>query len=204
MRINRWLIPVLFLAGAAAAPAQRFEVTPFATLPFGGDFESDRRSDILELDVDDGSGHGLSVGFGLTPDFQLELFWSRQESDLLEDAGFLLGDVALGELDIDYFHGGVLYQWGGRRLRPFVAGSVGITEFDPAEPLLENETRFSVGVGAGFKLFFRQHFGLRFELRAFSTVIDEGDEICDRGFCYYDDGTYFFQAELRGGLIFAF
>lgn len=204
MRFSLCLVPMLAFCWAPGASAQRVEITPFAALPFGGEFESDRRADFPDFDIDDGSGYGLSVGYSLTADFQLELFFSRQESDLLEEGGFLFSDVALSELDIDYFHVGVIYQWGDRRLRPFLAGSLGITEFDPVDPSFESETRFSVGAGAGAKVFLQKNFGLRFEARVFTTVIDDGDEICDRGFCYYDDGTYFLQAELRGGLIFAF
>ncbi len=202
-RAGVWLVPILILAGATGAGAQKVELSPFATLPFGGEFESDR-FDFFEFDIDDGSGYGLSVAIDLVGDLQLELFWSHQESDLVEEGGFLLGDFDVTDLDIDYYHAGILYQWGGGQFHPFVTGSLGATEFDPADPFLDNETRFSLGVGGGFKVFFNQSFGLRLEARAFTTVIDEGDDFCDHGDCYYDDGTYFLQGELRGGLIFAF
>ncbi len=203
MRIDRWLVPILLLTWAAGAQAQTVEITPFATLPFGGEFESDRHDDLLDFGVDDGSGYGLSLAFTLTGDLQLEIFWSHQESDLVEE-GFFSSDVVLTDLDIDYYHVGVIYAWGGGQVRPFVAGSLGMTEFDPAQRFLESEERFSIGVGGGVKIFFNQSFGLRFEARAFTTVIDEGDDFCDHGCGYYDDGTYFLQGELRGGLIFAF
>ncbi len=204
MRIKRWLIPVLFLSLGPGALAQKVELTPFAVLPFGGEFESDRRDDFLDFDVDDGSGYGLSLGFAVTRDFQVEIFWSHQESDLVAEGDFFFGDFPLTDLDIDYYHVGVIYQWGAGQFRPFIAGSLGVTELDPGDPVLDSESRFSIGVGAGAKVFFTQNFGLRFEARGFTTVIDEGDDVCDRRSCYYDDGTYFLQAELRGGLIFAF
>ena len=205
MRINRWLIPTLLLAIAPAALAQKtVEIAPFATLPFGGEFEQDRFDDFVDFDIDDGSGYGLSVGIELTGSLQLEFFWSHQEADLVEELGFFFPDPAITDLDIDYYHAGVLYHWGGGQFRPFIAGSLGITEFSPGDPFLEDESRFSLGVGAGAKVYFSQSFGLRFEARAFTTVIDEGDDFCDDRFCYYDDGTYFLQGELRGGLVFAF
>jgi Outer membrane protein beta-barrel domain len=205
MRLNRWLIPVLLsLSAASGALAQKVEVTPFVALPFGGQLEHGRRGDVLSFDVDDGTGYGLGLGFALTRALQLELFWSHQESDLVEDGGFLVGGVALTELGIDYLHAGLLYQWGGGQFHPFIAGSLGVTEFDPGDPLLDSETRFSFGVGFGAKVFFNKNFGLRVEARGFTTWIDEGDENCHRGSCYYDQGTYFLQGELRGGLILAF
>ena len=204
IRRNLWLVPILICLHASGALAQKVELSPFATLPFGGEFESDRDFDLLSFGVDDGSGYGLSLGFALSRDLQLELFWSHQESDLVEESGFLLGDSPLTDLDIDYYHAGVLYHWGGGQFRPFIAGSLGVTEFGPDDPILEHETRFSLGVGAGVKILFNQSFGLRLEARAFTTVIDEGDDFCDHGVCYYEEGTYFLQGELRGGLLFAF
>ncbi len=204
MRFNLCLLSILILTWAPGALAQKVEISPFATLPFGGEFESDSGPSFRDFDVDDGSGYGLSFGFTLTRDLQLELFWSHQESELVEETGFFFGDFPLTDLDIDYYHAGLLYQWGGGQIRPFITGSLGATEFSPADPFLENETRFSLGVGGGVKIFFNQNFGLRFEARGFTTVIDEGDDFCEYGDCYYDNGTYFLQGELRGGLIFAF
>ena len=203
-RLVLCLVPILLLTSATGAEARKVELTPFATLPFGGTFEQDRFDDFFEFDIDDGSGYGLSLGIELVGDLQLEFFWSHQESDLVEEGGFLFPDFAITDLDIDYYHAGLIYHWGGGQFRPFIAGSLGATEFNPADPFLENETRFSLGVGGGFKVFFNQNFGLRLEARAFTTVIDEGDEICGRRSCYYDDGTYFLQGEVRGGVIFAF
>ena len=208
MRINCWLILILMLTMAPGAMAQkRFELTPFAVFPFGGEFESDDEFDFFDFDIDDGSGYGLSLGFPLSRNFQIELFWSHQESDLTAESDLFFGDFTITDIDIDYYHAGVLYQFGPGQFRPFIAASVGVTELDPGDPLLESESRFSLGVGAGAKIYFSQHFGLRLEARAFTTVIDEGDDFCDRDRrrdCFYDDGTYFLQAELRGGLLFAF
>ena len=210
MRIGRFIVTVLllglFLGPAPAAWAQKVEITPFVGLRLGGDFEDDG-GDFFDPDfeVDESSSYGLNLGFALSRSFQIELFWSHQESELVSDEGFFLGDVPITDLDVDYLHAGVLYQWAPGQLRPFVTASLGITEFSPDNRQLEDETRFSASVGGGLKIFFNKTFGLRFEARVLTTVIDEDDDFCDREYrCRdYDDGSYFFQAEVRGGLIFA-
>ena len=208
MRIDRWIVAFLLLTLPPAAWAQKVEITPFAGLRFASELEEDTAGGIFDpdLEVDDGASFGLSLGFALSRQFQLELFWSHQDSELIADEGLFLGDVEISDLDVDYYHAGVVYEWGPGQLRPFVAGSLGITELSPSDPTLEDETRLSIGAGGGVKIFFNRNFGIRLEARAFTTLIDEDDDFCGRrSRCRdYDDGSYFFQAELRGGLIFAF
>ncbi len=213
MRIDRLVVFFLLLtlvpaAQPPAAHAQKVEINPFVGLRFAGEFDNDS-GDFFDSDfeVDESSALGLGLGFALSRSLQLEFFWSHQESDLISDQGFFLGDVEITALDVDYLHAGLLYQWAPGQLRPFITGSLGVTEFSPENSLLEDETRFSFSVGGGVKIFFNQSFGLRFDARIFSTVIDDDDnDFCDNSFrCRdYDNGTYFFQAEVRGGLIFAF
>lgn len=197
-------LALLLLLWAPATLAQKVEITPFVNLPFGAELETDRFDDSVEFDIDDGSGYGLNVGFTLVGGLQLELFWSHQESDLVAKGGFFFEDLTITDLEIDYYHAGVLFQFGDGQFQPFIAGSLGVTEFSPGNAILEDESRFSVGVGMGAKIFFNKSFGLRLEARAFTTLIDEGDDVCDGRFCYYEEGTYFIQGEFRGGLIFAF
>ena len=68
------------------------------------------------------------------------------------------------------------------------------------------ETRFSWSLGTGLKLMFNKNLGLRFDGRFYSTVVDEDDDVfCDPFGCFaYDDSTFLFQADVKGGIIFAF
>lgn len=191
------------LAGPSLAAG--LELTPFVGYRIGGDFDNTSDFFAVDLEADDGESYGLILAFEVTRQFQVELLWSQQESTLLETGGFLGQDDVLFDLDIDYYHAGILYQWSPGQLRPFFTASLGGTRFRPVGDL-SDDTRFSMALGGGVKFMANEHFGLRLEARGFATLIEDDDEsFCDFGDCYYYDGDdYFTQLETRAGLIFAF
>lgn len=199
-------IAILAAVALLAAPAfADVEITPFGAYRFGGEFES--REDFIDigLEVEDTEALGVLVALDLNRDFQLEFLWSHQESTLLEE-GFFFEDEILFDLDVDYLHVGVAYQWSPGQLRPFFGVSLGATQFAPVGGL-SDETRFSMSLGGGVKLMANEHFGVRFEGRGFATLVDENDDdfVCDRFDCYNTGGDdYFTQFETRVGLIFRF
>ncbi len=204
------LVALLWLASLApsVASAQRVEVTPFVGTRFGGQFTTDRFlfDEFLDLEVDDGESLGIVLDFRISRDLYFELNLSRQETALEEDFGFLDPGVDLFPLDVNYYHAGILYQWAPGQIRPFVVFSLGATHFSFDTTGLDDLARFSASAGGGVKILFNNHLGLRFEVRAFSTLIDEGDEVfCDfLGDCYGADGTYLIQGEVRAGVVLAF
>lgn len=184
------------------------EINPYVGWRFGGEFvgdDFDLDDDFFDVDLDETSSYGLSVGFSLAQHWQLELLWSRQQTEFSVDE-FLGPDFPLLDLDVDYYHVGIVHQWTPGQLRPFVGVSAGITRFNPDTPGFDAESRFSASVGAGLKGFFSDHFGLKVEGRLYSTLIDDGeDAFCTSRTCYsYDDSSYLVQGEVRAGLVFAF
>jgi opacity protein-like surface antigen len=127
---------------------------------------------------------------------------SRQDTELIRSSGFFNPETVLLDLEVDYYHVGVLYQWTPGQIHPFVAASVGATVFRPEGSFIDDESRFSFSFGGGVKVMLSDHFGLRFEGRAFSTLVQDDDEFCDDFYC--DDEEYLLQGEVRGGLVFAF
>jgi len=192
------------------ATAQQFELTPFVGYRWGGSFSDVERDfgDIFNTDftVSDASAWGAMADFALTENWQLEFLYSRQETDLRLDEGFLAPDNPLFDMNVEYLHGGLLYQWTQAKVRPYVTGGLGGTRFSPIDSDARSETRFSFNVGGGAKIFFGDHFGLRGDARFFSTYISDKDEIfCDRFGCFrVNVGEYLSQFQLAGGLIFAF
>ncbi len=217
-KLSAALIAISMLAGLMAAlPAaadssddRRIELTPTIVYRSGGEFDTDFIFDLgFDLEVEDSESIGLTLGVGLSRHWTLEFLWDQQESVLI-DEGFIFGpDVELFDLDVTYAHVGVTYEWTPGHIRPFIAGSMGATVFQPSPSDLSDETRFSTSLGGGVKVMFNENFGLRLEGRIFSTFMEDdedfycADDYFLHGECEFNE-DFFFQSEARAGLIFAF
>lgn len=193
------LFPILLFALAASgASAQNVELSPFVGFRYGGDLDGDPFDVVpFGLELDEGASSGLVVSFRVRGGLSVELIWSHQATELVETG--LFEDFRLFDVDVDYYHAGVAYEWRLGQVRPFAGISVGATVFDPDVAGFGSDTRFSIGLGGGAKLMLSRHFGFRLEARLLAT--DFGDDGCHD--CY-DGGPDLTQGELRGGLIFAF
>lgn len=217
----RTLAVIALLAAAAPAgaqtygpgygpPATSFEITPFAAYRFGGEFDSvdfdDNLFDLIQLEVDDGAALGVVFDARLAGGLFLELWASRQDTELTQNEGIFLPTEALFDLEVDYYHAGLLYEWRPGQVHPFFAASVGATRFRPDAPGLDDLTRPSFSLGGGVKVMFSESVGLRLEGRLISTWVEEDDDdFCSRRVCYdFDEDVYFYQGEARAGLVVAF
>lgn len=194
---------ILLTICPAAAPAQQWELTPFAGFRFGGDLDEDIFPfEPGDFELDEGTSTGLVLGIGLSRGLRFELTWSRQETELLESRGLFDDEIALFDVDLTYYHAGVAYQWTLGQVRPFLAASLGATELDPDEPGLGSETRFSAAFGGGVKLMFSQRVGLRLEALLYATDLG-GDDFCRGRQCRREEEALT-QGEVRAGLVFGF
>ena len=198
---------VLSLVGTATAQAQNVELTPYLGVRFGGNFTDDFGDIFVDLEVEDGESYGAILDIPIGPSWNLEFFYSHQESELIGDEGLFGNDFFISDIDVDYIHVGAQYVWDVGQVKPFLGGSVGATRFSPAG--FDSETRPSVSVNGGVKVMFNEHLGLRLEARAINTLVDDNDDdiFCRRGSdfdCYGYDDDYFFQGEGLAGLVIAF
>lgn len=202
----RFLAPVAALVLLLPSPAgagRDVELTPFAGFRFGGSFEDNVAG--VDLDVREGAGFGLILDVQADPDTQYELFYGFQRTRL--DTDGLFGGAPLFDLDIHYLHIGGTYLLPGERVRPFVAGGLGLTFFIPEGAGPGSETRFSVSLGGGMKVPFSNRVGLRLEARGFLTILPESTEIfcVSAGGAACDvrvDGDLFGQVQLLAGISF--
>lgn len=203
---------LLMIALTSSALAQRLEITPFAAYRWGGQIDHDQSAIDTDLDVEHNGSFGLVVELPLVRDFggqvpaglNLELSAARQGSELTADPGLFAPGSVISDLDVTYYHGGLVLQMPMQGFSPFLALSAGFTTLEPDGPELEDETRFSGSFGAGAKVWVARNVGFRFEFRGFATSLGEDEDVqCGDFNCgeYYDAMN---QAEARLGLIVSF
>lgn len=202
--MSGWKIVALTVMGlAGVGHAEQVEFTPFYGYALGGKF---READTgAEFKIAESDCYGGMLDIRLSRITQLELFFSRQETDLKFDEGLFDGH-RIFDLDVDYYH------IGGTRLipcgpwQPFVVGTLGATHLNPDAPGTDSLTRFSIALGGGLRYLPTKHLGLYAAARGFVTFI-EGDTVfrSESGVTTIEiesDGLW--QVQLQAGLIFAF
>jgi len=204
------IVLLLFATAASAQDTHRFEITPLFGYRFGGSFDDVSRGGVASgpVEIGDSESFGLSAGVLFTPDSELELIWSHQDTSLRSAVPFDAGRSTL-DLAIDTFHVGGLYLFsdGTERVRGFFSFGAGLTRFDPpAGYVSENRLSFSVGIGA--KFFATPRLGVRVHARLIPTYFSSGDEavFCSLpGSCVVTvNGDFVYQTEAAAGLVFAF
>ena len=195
-------------AAAQSYDGHRYELTPLVGYRWGGQISGEDNVFFeTDLEVNDSEIFGLIFEIPLSSNFQLELLANRQSTELGFDQGLFGGTFDVADITLDYYHVGFLMQTTDNDVVPFFVASAGITRLDPDIPGADSEERFSMSLGGGVKVFFNDHFGLRFEGRGYFTIIDDYDSGCYDDCCgcydYYGEGTYLSQGEGSVGLIFA-
>ncbi|HLS82877.1 MAG TPA: outer membrane beta-barrel protein [Steroidobacter sp.] len=164
-------------AGAAEPPSSfnTFEITPYVGYMAGGEFEESGGAD-LDLDADT----NLGVIFNVAADH-----WRRYEL-LYSNQGAKVDGSAPFDMDVEYLQiGGIVSHPMAERAIPYFGITVGATRFSPEAAGMNNETEFSFTVGAGLHIPITDHIGVRFDARAFVTLLDGDSEI----FCASDNGA---------------
>jgi hypothetical protein len=207
MRIHFYWISVILLALVSLASASegpfdhKIEITPFGGFGFGGDLDVVDSNDTLKIEED--SLYGFIVDFGGTPEAQYEFFFSQQATKLTSSSG-LIPPETLTDLDITYAHIGGVLNFGADRVRPFFGGGLGLTHFNVEN--YSNDTKFSISLAGGVKLFLTKNVGFRFELRGLGTLVNNTTWIYSGsgGSAIGISGDVLLQGQLNAGLIIGF
>jgi len=142
------------------------------------------------------------------PNGQYELLYARQRTDA-DTRGFLVNDPTI-DMDVEHFHFGGVYLFDGDNTRPFIALTLGVSQFNPELPGTDSESFFSASFGGGVQLNASKRLGFRLEARAFTTFVDDESNIfCSSidgvGACLIQvDARTLTQWEARAGLVFRF
>lgn len=169
--------------GLIAAPAAQsqdsdldtwFEVTPFAGWMTGGGFEDPATS--ADRDIEDDTTFGIFLNLMAdVPERQYELLYAKLGSSVE-------GAVPI-DLDVQYLQiGGTVGYPQTEHVIPYFGATVGAARLSPDQAGLDDETKFSFSVGGGVRFPITRHFGVRFDLRAFITLLDDDSDL----FCLSD------------------
>jgi Outer membrane protein beta-barrel domain len=203
------LAPILAARTAEAQiRANTVEISPFFGRFFGGDFARGSNSLFNErVDVDDANTYGVRVGYNATEMFEFEVQGSRTDTHFVShDSGDIFGSGGerLGDLRVDYLLGYGTFNFGHRRVIPYVTIGAGVGRLQPSDTAAasHDSTRFTGSLGVGLKFFANPHFGFRVDGRGYSTYLNREDTCGHFDRC--DGRHYLTNGEVSGGLIFSF
>ena len=188
--MGKWLFPRKFFMGVAglalataAAPAvaqqqdyAEFEITPFYGYMAGGEFENPSTN--TDRDLDENNNFGVIFNAAVDQWRHYELLYSSQSTEI--------GGTAPIDLDVQYLQiGGTVSNPDAERVIPYFGITVGAARFSPDQGGFDDETKLAFTVGGGFKVPITEHIGVRFDARAFISLLDTDGNI----FCVSDNGV---------------
>jgi opacity protein-like surface antigen len=173
-----------FALVAAAAPAMaaqgqdypQFEITPFYGYMAGGQFESALTN--TDRDLDENNNFGVIFNAAVDEWRHYEFLFSSQSTEID-------GSTPI-DLDVQYLQiGGTISNPDAERVIPYFGITVGAARFSPDQSGLDDETKFAFTIGTGVKVPITDHIGVRFDARAFVSLLDTDGNI----FCISDNGV---------------
>ena len=204
----RAALGLTLLALGATASAQgtpdgykNWEITPFIGYMAGGEFEDPVSN--TDRDLDEDNDFGVIFNAAVDQWRHYELIYAQQ--------GTQIGGASPLDLDVQYLQiGGTVSGPDAERVIPYFGITVGAARFSPDQSGLDDETKFAFTVGTGVKVPITEHLGVRFDARAFVSLLDTDGNI----FCVSDNGVgacairtksdTFLQYHAALGLTFAF
>ncbi len=179
----RAALGLTLLAAAATASAQqpprdysKWEFTPFYGYMGGGSFEDTTTNTDRDLDEDN--------SFGLIIDAAADE-WRHYELMYVKQSTTIEGTVPM-DIDAEYLQiGGTVSYEDAETVIPYFGMTLGASRLSPSGPGLNDETNFALSAGGGFKVPLSRHFAVRFDARAFLTLLNTNGNV----FCVSSNGS---------------
>lgn len=173
-------VTLLAVAGTAAAQAPvddypDYEITPFFGYMAGGEFEDPVSN--TDRDIEEDNDFGVIFNAAVDQWRHYEVLYVQQSSEI--------GGAIPLDLDVQYLQvGGTVSNPDAERVIPYFGITIGAARFSPDQSGLDDETKFAFTVGTGVKVPITEHIGVRFDARAFVSLLDTDGNI----FCVSDQG----------------
>ncbi len=154
---------------------QKIEVTPFGGAKFGGKinvYGYDINPNVENLYVKSNYDYGVIADYNIWSSFAIEFMLERQPTTYTEQiyvAPIMNGESINGTLSTYTFGGAYTFR-SDAKIRPFVAGGLGWTNFggldsDPSELYVGFNNKLAFNLGGGIKYNLNNFLGLRFDMR---------------------------------------
>ncbi len=185
----------------------RFDLTPLVGYRTSMSFPTvaDGQESASHLVLAAKPSYGIAFGVRLDEEDLIELRWARQETHVhLEDGALSSTEkVKLDQVHGDFTHEYIPEEWPDW-VRPFVMGSIGATHVGGGAS--SSFTRFSFGLGAGVKLYFTRHVGLRVQGEWLPVVVNPEVRsfVCGGGCIVLLSGSLVSQGEVAVGPVLRF
>ena len=200
------VVTLVFLALPATGWAQsRGDVSAIVGWQWGGGI--DTRDGRIQLDA--ALNYGVEVDIVARPGAEVVLLYNRQDTEArLTNRGVGIPDTTLAGVAMNYFQiGGTAAPYRQGALKPFFAGTLGLTWIDPKTPNVGSLWYFGGSLGGGVKVLPSPRIGFRAQLRWWFTFIPSGSS----WWCGLPGGCWatttfelISQGEVSGGLVIRF
>jgi len=205
----------LVLASLVSAHGQKYEITPLVGATFWGTLKLEHLG-VRNFDAHVGDSFSYGVAGGFRFDAEdcercnlIETRWLRQNTHLGLRQNLLVPTPVTAaafhpSVKIDRFLGDFTREWNiqdVKIVKPFLTASIGVARMStPAS----NATRFVFGMGTGFKIFPKPHWGIRFQVEYLPIVPAPQRVVCAVSCIVALGGGVMNQLELNIGPAFRF
>lgn len=180
---QRGVLAAMLLSAAATASAQQpqddywnWEITPYYGYTAGGKFEDPATNTDRDIEAD--SNFGVIFNAAVDEWRHYELLYSKQGTEI--------EGTSPVDLDVEYLQiGGTVSYQDTELVVPYFGLTVGGARLSPDGAGLDDETKLAFSVAGGFKVPITDHIGVRFDVRAFVTLLDSDGDL----FCVSANGT---------------
>jgi hypothetical protein len=196
---------------AAQPPGRDDAFTVYAAYRDGGSFTDITSGNSLPIEASGAWAASLDLGLDPRAGTQLQIFVSRQKSDVdarqatqpMPPAAPLPAKVPL---TVTYAHiGGTAFLDRKIGQGVYLTGGIGATLFEPDLEGLANELRPSVSLALGYQLPLGERVALRFEARGYATLVNSDSALFCSGGCVISiKGETLTQGEVQVGLSFRY
>jgi hypothetical protein len=188
---------------------QKWEIAPFVGFETPASYPVANSTTVDRLRADSGASFGTFLDYSLTENTQAEFMWARN-STTFQAHDFNTNTYSKAfDSDFDQFQFGFLFMLRNteRKVRPFIAGSIGFTHESNSGGTEPNHTLLAFGLGGGTKYEVNRHFSLRGDVRFLPSRANKTPGVtCDIfGNCFQQNvSNYLKRVNLTGGFAFRF